>query len=440
MKLLNNAQSLSVGGVAGWSGIPKDEVLNELARVLESPQFRASKKCSRFLRHVVEAALEGRFDCLKERTIGVDVFERAPHYDTNQDPIVRGTAGEVRKRLAQYYMESGHEEEPRISLPAGSYVPEVHFMASTLPAPPAVILEPQTLPLAPKRSIRYGGWFRIAGIAAVAVIVLLLLVSYSPGKPLDRFWAPLFRSGNSVLVCLGQPQVYVFHSKTLHALNTWFENGPAENGSAESGTDKDHPPAPIAAIPVSEVEPLWGTTITLSDAQAFSRLSKWLARQGRQTDLRGERSVSLTDLRGKPCIFIGAFNNEWTRSLAGQLRFYFDEDKQTHEQIIRDRSHPDETRWKLADPWPPGKNIDTDYALVTRVVNHTTEQTIVTLGGITQYGTEAAAEFVTNPAYFTAALAHAPKDWSRKNIQVVLSTRVISGTSGPPTVEAVYFW
>src|SRR6201996_6580827 len=107
---------------AGWSDLPRSEVFAELDRILESHHFRTSKKCSRFLRHIVEAAANGRFDCLKERTLGVDVFDREPHYDTNQDPIVRGTAGEVRKRLAQYYLEAG-DYGLRFSLPPGSYIP-----------------------------------------------------------------------------------------------------------------------------------------------------------------------------------------------------------------------------------------------------------------------------------------------------------------------------
>jgi hypothetical protein len=109
-------------------------------------------------------------------------------------------------------------------------------------------------------------------------------------------------------------------------------------------------------------------------------------------------------------------------------------------QTIRDRQKPSQSSWKLIDPWPITSNIHTDYALVTRVVNHTTEQTVVTLAGISQYGTGAAAEFVTNPAYFSRALVNAPKNWERKNLQVVLSTTVISETTGPPTVVAVYFW
>jgi len=84
-----------------------------------------------FLRFVVEQTLAGKTEALKERTLGVDVFARPSHYDTNDDPIVRVTAGEIRKRIAQYYQEPGHEEELRIYLPLGSYVP--HFFPPLTP-------------------------------------------------------------------------------------------------------------------------------------------------------------------------------------------------------------------------------------------------------------------------------------------------------------------
>ena len=193
-------------------------------------------------------------------------------------------------------------------------------------------------------------------------------------------------------------------------------------------------------MPLSEIVPMWDRSVALADAQAFSRLANLFARKGKQVDLRGERSVSLSDLRGKPSVFIGAFDNNWTLNLTGELRFYFDTDERAHAQGIRDRQQPAATDWKLVNAWPPGKDINKDYALVTRVVNRTTEKTVVILGGISQYGTEAAAEFITNPTYFARALTRAPSNWSGKNVQVVLSTRVLSGVSGPPTVIATYFW
>src|SRR6266850_2762967 len=121
---MNDKNSAST--VVEWAGVSRESALSQLARILDSQQFRSSKRCSLFLRYVVEQASQNHFDCFKERKLGVAVFDRDPNYDTNQDPVVRGTAGEVRKRLAQYYLDPGHEKEPRISLPSGSYVPEVY--------------------------------------------------------------------------------------------------------------------------------------------------------------------------------------------------------------------------------------------------------------------------------------------------------------------------
>src|SRR5690348_17036605 len=112
-----------VRATAEWSNGSMEGAVEQLARILDSPQFRSSKRCSTFLRYVVEQAVDNHFESLKERTVGVAVFNRDPDYDTNQDPVVRGTAGAVRKRLAQYYLEPSHERELRISLPPGSYVP-----------------------------------------------------------------------------------------------------------------------------------------------------------------------------------------------------------------------------------------------------------------------------------------------------------------------------
>src|SRR6202012_4367473 len=99
---------------------------------------------------------------------------------------------------------------------------------------------------------------------------------------------------------------------------------------------------------------------------------------------------------------------------------YFDSEEKNNAQLIRDRQRPAATDWQLINAWPPGKDINKDYALVTRVANRTMEKTVVILGGISQYGTLAAAEFVSNPEYFAHLLPYAPRDWEKKNVQIVL--------------------
>lgn len=108
---------------AGGIDVPPDEVRAALERILATSLFTHSKRYPTLLRHVVALTLDGRTGELKERLIGTEVFGRTPSYDTNQDPVVRTTAGEVRKRLAQYDQSEGRTDALRIDLPAGSYRP-----------------------------------------------------------------------------------------------------------------------------------------------------------------------------------------------------------------------------------------------------------------------------------------------------------------------------
>jgi hypothetical protein len=414
-------------------GIPREKILNDLERVLASTQFHSSRKCTRFLRHIVECTLDHQLDRLKERTIGVDVFERDALYDTNQDPIVRGTAGEVRKRLAQYYIASVQPDEVRFSLPAGSYVPEIH------PSPPPLVSLPGLAPVpvfAPvpdsaPRGARHVGWRSFLPVLAIVAVLATVAASllYRPVSPLAQFWDPILAGKRPVLVCIGQPKEYTFRSETANALDSWFSrqmnDSPAE--------------APFSSVPIGQILPLWQNSVSLADAQSFARMYSLFARRGVQADLRGDRSVSLSDLRERSSVMVGAFNNQWTLNLQGELRFYFENDTRNHSQVIRDRLNPTQIRG-LIEPWPPSSSIKTDYALVTRFRSHTTEQMILMVGGIAQYGTESAAEFVTNPSYFSEALKDAPADWRNKNMQILLSTRVLSQTGGPPRVLATHFW
>ncbi len=109
----------------------RQDILRQLDRLLENPHFSHSKRFPSFLRYIVQEELEGRGDQLKERTLGVEVFGRNAGYDTTSDPIVRVTAAEIRKRIAQYYQDSDSPDQLRISLPPAPTSP-----TSSGPAPP----------------------------------------------------------------------------------------------------------------------------------------------------------------------------------------------------------------------------------------------------------------------------------------------------------------
>jgi len=116
------------------NGLDQNTIRVQLSALLRSELLRNSERCTQFLQYVVEATLRGEASCLKERTIGVEVFGRSPLYDTSTDNVVRDTAAEVRSRLALYYAQAGHSSELRIELFKGSYVPRFESGVSNKPA------------------------------------------------------------------------------------------------------------------------------------------------------------------------------------------------------------------------------------------------------------------------------------------------------------------
>jgi hypothetical protein len=127
----------------------KDQVRRQMERLLETSHFKNSRRYPPLFRFIVEETLEGRGEFLKERLLGVRVFDRPADYDTATDPIVRVTIAEIRKRIAQYYHEEAHEAEMRIELLPGRYVPEFRprrevngFHTQTVAAPESVVEAP----------------------------------------------------------------------------------------------------------------------------------------------------------------------------------------------------------------------------------------------------------------------------------------------------------
>jgi eukaryotic-like serine/threonine-protein kinase len=101
-----------------------ERVRVQLERILTSTTFGDAGRASRFLRFVVERALDRRFDEIKETVIAIEVLGRNSSFDSKSDPIVRVEAGRLRDRLSSYYEGDGRADLTLISIPKGGYVPE----------------------------------------------------------------------------------------------------------------------------------------------------------------------------------------------------------------------------------------------------------------------------------------------------------------------------
>jgi hypothetical protein len=395
-------------------GLPETEVERErvreqLEQILAHPLFTHSKRYPLLLRWVVERALEGRSGQLKERTLGVDVFGRHPDYDTNTDPVVRITAGEIRKRIAQYYHEPGRDNELRIDLPCGSYVPEFHRPPQSERHVPALV---ELLPVIEPPPVPKARPLKPAYLALLALPLLIWLVAWLfSTTPVDRFWRPFLDSPGPVLLCIGGAGI----AQDVAAL----------------------PPPNIQTITVTEQ--IRREYVAFADAQTLTRLAGLFQAKGKPYSMRIGALTSFADLRNGPVVLVGGFNNGWTMRLLSQFRYHLDRDPATHVEWIEDRQNPSKRDWTV-DSTTPNLKLTDDFAIITRVLDPATERMVVVAAGIMQYGTIAAGEFLTNSKYLDQLAKQAPSNWQHKNMQVVLATKVINGNSGPPSIAEVYFW
>jgi hypothetical protein len=378
-------------------------VREQLERILKSPMFRNSQRYTAFLTFCVHRTLAGEGDSLKERNIGIEVFGRSADYDTSSDHVVRSAASEIRKRLAQYYQESGTEPEIRIGLQAGSYVPQFLSPKEEAKAVPAQPTTPNPVRDSRRRTA--------AIVGAVAVVLAIVYGAYAlTNRPsvLDQFWKPVLSSGGPVVLCVG---------------------GSMRGDPRDDRTD---------SVTVGESHRLDGNQVNYGSAITLALLTGLVQSHGKQVLVMRRSATRFSDLRQGPAVLIGAYNNEWAMRLAGSLRFGFDR-KPGGSAVIRDRLNPSNNDWAL-DFSMPVRQLTRDYALVSRVYDPKTERPTILVAGIGYWGTMAAGEFVTNREQIEKIRDSAPGGWEKKNIEIVLSTDVIDGLPGPPKVLATHFW
>jgi hypothetical protein len=398
----------------------KAAICEQLDRMVASPYFSHSKRLPSFLRFVVERTLAGDAENIKERTLGIEIFGRDPGYDTSSDPIVRVTAAELRKRMAQYYQEPAHEDELRITLPPGSYIPEFHRSKGSngfgLPeveaVPPAGTenLASSALETPARRH-----WPLTLVLVLVAGGLLFAGTFYlwerSRQSGYAQFWQPIFSSSDPVLLCIADQTEY-----SVIALRDASQ--------------------PARQVVLNDNL----TAVVIDDLNATVKVAGILQAGGKQYSLKGEGATTLDDLRRGPTVFVGAFDNAWTLRLTNSLRYHFANDADMTHLWIADNTAPGRSSWNVDRGVQLATNNYRDYAILARFTDVNTGKVEIAVAGIGRGGTRVAGEFLNDNADLAQlmGLAHAAGD--KKNLEVVLSTQIIDGEPGSPKIEATYFW
>jgi hypothetical protein len=392
--------------------VERAAIEEQLERMLVDRHFSHSRRFPAFLRFVVEKTLSGETDLLKERTLGVEIFGRNADYDTSQDPIVRVTAAEIRKRIAQYYQEPAHEGDLRISLDTGSYVPQFHWPKDKTQSGRR---DGQAVPTNTGEAAIGGHsrWWKLSAALAVAVLVTAgvgFAWRSMHQTPVNFFWGPLLNSGDPVLLCIVDQ-----HQTTNLAVD-------AADPSRQIMVQTD-----LSAV---NRDDLW----------AILKVGSVLLSHGKKFTLKGSQVATLSDLQNGPTIFVGAFDNAWTMRLTKPLRFHFGNDANFSHEWISDSTISGAPRWFTNRPVLENANNYREYAIVARFTDPDTGQLSVVVAGIGAGSTLAAGEFISDPVHLGELERLAVAAGDKKNIEAVISTQIIDGQPGTPKIEATYFW
>ncbi|MGO9339752.1 MAG: hypothetical protein ACLPY1_19815 [Terracidiphilus sp.] len=389
----------------------------QMHRMLDDPLFSQSRRYPRLFRRIVEDSLAGNFDTLKERVLGIELFERSTDYDTNADAIVRVTAAELRKRIAQYYHDRAHESELRIDIPVGGYVAEFsphpieQEQRADVAGKDVAVENPEQQEVSEtgnivRRKSRRGALLLTAGIALVLILGIALRFWYGSRDEVDEFWRPFTDNGARPLLCVGQLPV------------TIMPQGPQDSLAR----------AMLGQKPVS-----------ISDAVVVSEYATYLGTKKIRPSIQVSTATNYTDLRQHPVLFIGGLDNNWTlRFLSGQ-RYRMHSEPNSSILQIYDSISPSGPTWKM-DFAQTSEHVAEDYAIVSRFHDPTTESTVVIAAGLGENGTAAAADFLLHSQYLKEIDQQSPAPWKNKNMELVIKTQIIDGNAGPPVIVARYFW
>jgi hypothetical protein len=395
-----------------------------LRELVESPAFKGSRRGQQFLEYIVEKALTGHGDELKERNLGVELFGRAPSYDTGQDAIVRVTASDVRKRLHQFYSETATAF--RIELPAGSYTP--HFRAITVQEP--------MLP-APAFTVSRRWWRQravVAGALLVAAVSSAGLVwqrnrtpeTLAPHEVLP--WSALLQSGHQIQLVFADVDISAIQELTGSRISL-----------------SDYANRRYASIPESAggdlrraLHLLRGVNVAAVDVGIALEISRLAGDHRARLKINPARSLQMGSFKiDDDFIILGSpRSNPWNSLFEDQLDFDFVHDPEVNGEVIRNkRMQPGE----LPRYVPTARGWDTGhaFAMIALVSNPNQAGKVLLVAGTNAESTEAAGQMVANSSEFARTLRTHGIDPTgpARPFQLLLRVRTMAGS--PSRVEVV---
>jgi hypothetical protein len=392
----------------------------ELKRVLDSKYFTKAPRRKLFLEFISDRASKGEGDKLNEYLIGVEVYERGSDFDPQQDPIVRVQAYEIRRALKTYYENEGRNSPLRLELPLGQYAPLFsRVKAEGGGSPTPAIGEESFAKAAGQGSARWRVILPVClGLACVVLGYLFVrerVISRrlpAAGAVLPEteewFWKPFLSSGSQPLVVVPTCAVLRLVTEEGDSARTLEEGYTIPKSKLPAFNDTPH----FRSLASYTFAPTTTDYTGIGEALGLVTLLRLFASQGEMIQVKPSRLVDYREIQGANTIMLGG--NQWTsRVLFNPQGFSIQEG----EGVIRNNHPLPGEQPKYAAKFDPISNsMVRDYALILMEPNHTKEERLLSLNGLNTQGTEAAAEYVTNPeslAELRKALLAASSDKKR---------------------------
>jgi hypothetical protein len=416
-----------------------ETVREHLRQIVESPAFKGSERSREFLVVIVEKALAGHFEELKERVLGVELFGRATSYDTGEDAVVRVTASDVRKRLLRYYSESEGKSDLRLEIPVGSYIPDFHWTdleprveEPILPPEPGPIFE--IAPPAPTIPARRISWklisCTIVGFAFGILISVIGARFWGRGGTEESLpWSALLQSGRRLQIILSDTEISKMQNFVGYSLSL-----------PDYANHKYLPPDFQVPPDLSRMlQSFRGLSMGATDVSIALGVAK-RAPKSQAVSILPARSVQLKDFRTDDnFIILGSPRSDpWVALFQDQLDFQFLYDEAAAREIIKNLK-PHKGELPLYRPSAKGWDTGEAFGIIAFLGNPNQSGHVLLLAGSSAEATEAAARFVQNQDSIGTLLkvnGISPKEVP-VSFQILLKVNTMAGSAN--AFEAVAF-
>lgn len=353
----------------------KEEKLRQLDKVLQSHALHGAESLKAFLRFVGLSAINHPETQLKEYVIATEVFGRRSDYDPRIDSAVRVQAGRLRTKLQEYYATEGKYDEVHIDLPKGQYTPVFSYAK-------------------PSRAEDTNGTHRLTETAES-------LASASVKQVALPLWEELLRAPEPVLVIFSNS---VFHGN--YDEMRLFNSLDVLEGHHDVPTS-----APSLNLGPGQT-PVIDHYTGIGEVMGVYFLGDFFAKM--HHPFRIKRSLLLTwdDAKMENIVVLGSpAENLFLLDLPQKQELIFkwvpDENGKAVNAIVNTRLQSGEQEVYRATQYGNSPSqVSEDYATVSVLQGLSGKNRMMILAGINTFGTQAAAEYVTQPEYIKDLVSH----------------------------------